>query len=212
MARRRYDMSTRAARMNATQARAVAAACSLLGAPACSELTLERVAARAGVTRVTMYNHFGSRRVLLLAVFQEVGRRMQAERIQAAMRDPDPNVALTRTLEAASRAWARQYLTVKRLFALAALEPEMGREVTRGERARRASLRYLAERLAASRGGVRETAIAEATRRLGALTSFQSFEALRETGGSHAVLVERLQHLSLAALPPIFPRKRGISP
>ena len=212
MARRRYDMSKRSARADATQARAVAAACSLLGARACAELTLERVAARAGVTRVTMYNHFGSRRALLLAVFHEVGRRMQAERIQTAMRDPDPNVALARTLEEASGAWARQYVAVKRLFALAALDPEMAREVTRGERARRASLRYLAERLAASRGGVREGAIAEAARRLGALTSFQTFEALRETGGGHAALVERLQHLSVAALQPIFPRKRGISP
>lgn len=208
-------MRKRSARTVATRARAVEAACSLLGAPSCSELTLERVAVAAGVTRATMYNHFGSRRALVLAVFREVGRRMQAERIQAAMREPDPRVALARVLDEASRGWARQYLSVKRLFALAALEPEIGREVARAERGRRASLYYLAERLAPTRASGHAAAVVETARVLGALTSFQTFEALRAAGGGHAELVARLERWSAAALGPrrpISPRKRPISP
>lgn len=208
-------MRKRGARVDAARARAVEVACALLGAPTCAEFTLERVASAAGVTRATMYNHFGSRGALLLGVFGEVGRRMQAERIQAAMRDPDPHVALARVLEEASRSWAREYVTVKRLFALAALEPEIGREVAKAERARRASLGYLADRLVPARAVDRPAAVLEAARVLGALTSFQTFEALREAGGSPPVLVARLERLAAAALGPppsrpIYPKKKGV--
>lgn len=204
-------MRKRAARVDATQARAVEAACALLGAPTCSELTLERVAAAAGVTRATMYNHFGSRRALLLAVFREVGRRMQAERIQAAMRDAEPNRALARVLEEASRGWARQYVTVKRLFALAALDREIGREVASAERERRASLGYLAERLVPARGADRAGTVLEAARVLGALTSFQTYEALRDAGGGPSLLVARLVRLSAAALGSPHPRPMSLA-
>ncbi len=104
MPTRRYDMTGRDARVSATRTRAVAAACSLLSEPDCRALTLESVAAASGVTRVTMYNHFGGKQALLLAVFRELGRRMKAERIQAAMRLGDPRAALGAVLDESSRA------------------------------------------------------------------------------------------------------------
>src|SRR5688572_11497928 len=169
----------------ATRARAVAAACALLSAKECSELTLESVAAAAGVTRVTLYNHFGSRVALLLAVFRELGRRMRAERIREAMQDSDTEAALERLFVESTRAWRRERLAVTRVFALSAFDAELSREVARAERKRRASLGSLARRLVDSGALGSGISAAEATTTLGALTSFQAFEAFAAAGTAH---------------------------
>lgn len=183
----------------ALRARAVAAACALLAAPAYRELTLEAVAAVAGVTRVTVYNHFGSRRGLLLAVFAEIGRRMGAERIRAAMHNSDARQALGLVLRESVRAWQRERRTISRIFALAALDAEVGREVARSERARRAGLSYLARRLAESGELGSPVTHEEATAMLGAITSFQVHEALAHTGRGGS-LEARLGTLAEGAL------------
>src|SRR5262249_9080563 len=115
----------------ATRAKAVAGACRLLSSKECGELTFESVARASGGTRVTLYNHFGSRAQLLLAVFRELGRRMRAERIREAMRDGDAETALERLFVESTRAWRRERLAVARVFALSTFDPEMAREVAR---------------------------------------------------------------------------------
>src|SRR5215813_6239261 len=57
-------------------------------------LSLESVAEQAGVTRATVYNQFGSRRGLLEAVFDHIGKRGGLHRIRQAMAEEDPRVAL----------------------------------------------------------------------------------------------------------------------
>jgi AcrR family transcriptional regulator len=196
VAGRPYDMQNRARARAATRERTLAVACGLLRGTHYRELTLEAVAAAAGVTRVTVYNHFGSRRGLLLAVFGELGRRMRAERIQSAMREPDAQRALARVLVEAARAWRRERRAVSRIFALAALDPDVRRAVARSERARRTSLAYLARRL--GEAGALGVSRAEATAQLGALTSFQVFEALSTAGASR--VEARLAVLARSAL------------
>jgi AcrR family transcriptional regulator len=196
---RQYDMQARGQAQAAIRERAVAAACTLLATPAYHELTLEAVAAGAGVTRVTVYNHFGSRRGLLLAVFAEIGRRMGAERIRDAMRTSDARQALRAVFRESTRAWQRERRTVGRIFALAALDAEVGREVARSERHRRAGLAYLARRLAESGELPRDVTVDEATVLLGAITSFQMYEALALTAKG-AQLDARLVALAEGAL------------
>lgn len=205
-------MSGREAAKRATRKRALRAAYGLLDAPAFTDLSLEAVARAAGITRVTLYNHFGSRRRLLLALFTEVGRRMQVERIREAMRHPEPRVALGLVLAEATRAWRREQRAIGRLFALSALDAEVAREVRRGERARGASLGYLAKRLAADGALGRGTSAVAATELLGALTSFQAFEAFRGRGpGGQRQLEARLLSLAESALglPPSTNTKRA---
>jgi AcrR family transcriptional regulator len=175
--RRQYDMQIRGQAQAAIRERAVAAACSLLAAPAYHESTLEAVAAAAGVSRVTVYNHFGSRRGLLLAVFAEIGRRMGAARIREAMHTADARQALRAVVRESTQAWQRERRMISRILALGALDTEVGREVVRSERRRRASLVELAGRLAERGDLPRHLAVAEAAALLGAVTSFQTYEA-----------------------------------
>ena len=181
MAARVYDMRRRATAVDASRAQALSAAYELLAGPACHELSLDAVARAVGVTRATLYNQFGSRNALLLAIFQDLGRRMKAERIYAAMRLPEPEQSLYATFRESTRAYARHQRVIRKLFALATLDRELGVEVERSERKRRQSLAHLAARLVASGGTCLD--VAAATALLAALTSFQVFEALAFDNG-----------------------------
>jgi len=182
VATRSYDMAGRKQAQAAARARTVAAACELLSGQECGELTFESVAAAAGVTRVTLYNYFGSRAELLLAVFRELGRRMRAERIRDALQESDAEAALGRLFVESTRAWQRERLAVSRVFALSIFDAELGREVARAEQKRRASLRSLVRRLADAGALGSGISAGEATRTLGALTSFQAFSAFAVAG------------------------------
>ncbi|HYQ02256.1 MAG TPA: TetR/AcrR family transcriptional regulator [Polyangiaceae bacterium] len=176
MASRAYDMSRRARAVDAAREAALSAAYALLADPNCHELSVDATARAAGVTRATLYNQFGSRSELLVAVFRDLGRRMKADRIYVAMRLPDPVQALTETVRESTRAYARERQVIRKLFALAALDAEVQVEVERSERQRRQSLVHLVARLAAC--GHTHTDVAEAAAMLASLTSFQVFEAL----------------------------------
>src|SRR5690349_11545121 len=168
----------------AARSRAVGAACELLSGKECGELTFESVAAAAGVTRVTLYNYFGSRAELLLAVFRELGRRMRAERIRDALRESDAEAALERLFVESTRAWQRERLAVSRVFALSVFDAELGREVERAGRKRRASLGPLARRLADAGALGSGISADEGAKTLGALTSFQAFDAFAGAGSA----------------------------
>ncbi len=197
MGTRRYDMKARNLALDATKASAVKAAYDILLDSKSRDLGLEAVAARVGVTRVTLYNQFGSRTGLLLALFAELGRRIGADRVHVVMRLPDPVAAMTKTIQASTRGLKREQHAVRKLFAFAALDAEVQKEVTRAERARRSSLLHLAKRLSAERPlrvGVREAAAL-----LASLTSFQAFEAFAVDAGARLV-EQRLLHVACSSL------------
>src|SRR6478609_7950795 len=131
MAARAYDMSRRARAVEAAREAALSAAYSLLADPSCHELSVDATARAAGVTRATLYNQFGSRTELLVAIFRDLAQRMKAERIYAAMRLPEPMQALNATLRESTRAYTREQRVIRKLFAFAALDVEVQSEIAR---------------------------------------------------------------------------------
>src|SRR5262249_28194597 len=94
MSPRAYKSPRRDAAASATRERIVAAAAAILGAAdGIRKFSLDAVAKKAGVTRLTIYNQFGSRRALMEAVFDERAERGGLFRIVEAMLDPDPQAA-----------------------------------------------------------------------------------------------------------------------
>jgi hypothetical protein len=87
---------------------------------------------------------------------------------------------------------------VSRVFALSVFDPELGREVERAERKRRASLGSLARRLADARALGSGISAGEASQTLGALTSFQAFDAF--AGAGTAGVERRLLELARSGL------------
>lgn len=149
-------------------------------------LNLEDVARAAGVTRKTVYNHFGSKLGLLHAVFDSVAARGEVWRLAAAADLPDPRDAVAALAEASCRLWAADRELLRRLVGLAAVDPETASVVVEREHRRERTCAHLVERLAAAgllRSGVTRD---EALRALMAVTSFATYDALTPPGADLA--------------------------
>src|SRR5438552_6669941 len=106
MPRRVYVSSMRTAAAAEKRARVIeAAAKSLREDASIASFSLDAVAKAAGVTRLTVYNQFGSRRALLEAVFDDIARRGGLAGIADAMAMPDPQAALDRLIEIFCAFW-----------------------------------------------------------------------------------------------------------
>ena len=176
-----------------TRAAIIEAVHTLLNAPRSSNLTLEEVARAAGVTRVTIYNQFGSRRSLLTAAFSDQGRLIAYDRVVAATAMPDAGLALRATLHEVCRAWDVIPRAIRRVLALAVLDSEIGDVAERYERARRTQMAALARRLEAPVGPSAAAAI------LAALTHPQTYFQFRADAGAKTA-ARRLEQVVLSAL------------
>src|SRR6267154_1435446 len=96
---RPYRSPVRAKAAGQTRERIVAAAGKLLRSAAASQFSLEAVAKEAGITRLTVYNQFGSRRALLEAVFDDRAERGGLHRVAEAMAAADPFAGLQELIE-----------------------------------------------------------------------------------------------------------------
>src|SRR5206468_12105346 len=70
------------------------------------DFSLDSVAKAAGVTRLTVYNQFGSRRGLLEAVFDDVATRGRLATIPEALELPDPLQGLDAIVDRFCEFWS----------------------------------------------------------------------------------------------------------
>jgi len=178
---RGYRLGRRQMSADRTRARVLAAARRLLmGRKAPGEFSLETVAERAGVTRVTLYHQFGSKAGLLEALYDDLGRRGGiAEGLTAAFQRTDPHGCLDATVDAFLRFWDSDRLTFRRLRSMAVLDPDFKGVKARDER-RRTVIRTVFERLSVERG----RPYADAETKIAALTMLTSFEAFDGMAGA----------------------------
>jgi AcrR family transcriptional regulator len=135
---RRYRSPVREVAAEKTRSRLVAAATRLLRSPTGAQrCSLDAVAKAAGVTRLTVYNTFGSRSALFEAVFDERAKRGGLERIADAMRLPDPVASIEAVIAVFVDFWIADRAVLGNLYALGSTDPELASSlVTRNERRR----------------------------------------------------------------------------
>lgn len=92
--RRTYDMSTRARASAETAERIVDAYVQLFWEQVSDQITLDEVAARAGVTVQTILRKFGSKERLFAAAVERESTRIGKQRSQAPPGDPDTAVSV----------------------------------------------------------------------------------------------------------------------
>jgi len=103
-----------------------AAARSLREDASIATFSLDAVAKAAGVTRLTVYHQFGSRRGLLEAVFDEIARQAAFCSDSDAMAITDPRAALDRLVEIFCAFWNRDP-AIGRLHEAMATDPNSRR-------------------------------------------------------------------------------------
>jgi AcrR family transcriptional regulator len=182
MATRPYRATKRAEQSAQTREHCLAAARELMIGAGFHRLTLDEVARAAGVTRVTIYNQFGSKLGLLEAMLDAFGRRGAAGRMGSAGGATDPWEGLVATITETVRFWNTDRPFVRRLLGLAAVDPETRDAIERREDMRRHGWAMVAEAFAAKgelpAGATKNDAVTV----FQALSSFAMFDALQPEG------------------------------
>src|SRR5215469_3995700 len=197
--RRRYRSAVRDEAASENRARVLATAIRLLGTPELSAISMDAVAKAAGVTRLTVYNQFGSRSALLEEIFDELARRGDLARIPEAMAMPEPRAALRRLIGIYSDFWGSDP-AVDRLNRTASMDEEFATALAARHQRRRKALSVLVQRLAQA-GHLAAENSATATDVLFALTSPDFYRTLstgRRKQSETCALVLRLCNAAIA--------------
>jgi AcrR family transcriptional regulator len=197
---RPYRSPRRDAAATRTRARIVAAATAVLGAAAgIGGFSLEAVARRARVTRLTVYNQFGSRRALLEAVFDERAARGGLHRLAEAMAAPDPHAGLNQVIAIFCDFWSYDPAALGRLHAAGASDPEFDTSVRERNERRRVLLSVLVSRIAEG-ARPRGPALDDLVDVLFALTSYPFFSQLTARSRSNDAACALIQTLAADAV------------
>ena len=197
---RAYNSPSRIVAATKTRQRIVAAAAAILGtAEGISGFSLQAVAAKAGVTRLTVYDQFGSRRALLEAVFDEMAVRGGLHRIPAVMAGSDPQAGLLQVIAIFCDFWSFGSHALGPLHAAGASDPEFGASVRERNERRRRLLSVLVRRMAKDRK-LRAKALGDLIDVLFALTSFPFFSQLTTQGRSADAACSLIQGLATDAV------------
>jgi AcrR family transcriptional regulator len=166
-----------------TRERVVAAVRDLLREGSFHEATVEQVASRAGVSRATLYQHFGSRLGLVDAICETFDANPALVAIREAVRDPDPGSGLERSIAHTVGFWASEEAVLEPLYGAAAIDPAARDLVARQRADRRGEYAGLLGRMEEA-GLLRpELAAADALGILLVLTSFETYQELRRLAG-----------------------------
>jgi len=197
MSPRPYRSSRRRVAAKRTRARLLKAARSMLAAP--DGISLDAVAKKAGVTRLTVYNQFGSRRALLEAVFDDMAERGGLHRIREAMAKTDPQAALQQIVLIFCDFWSVHRGALWRLHAASATDPEFEESLRARNQRRRHLLSVLVDRMI--EGGAKSPEVViELIDVLFALTSVGFFWELTAGGRKANAVCHLIQALAADAV------------
>ena len=187
MDRRTYRLGKRQAGAHRTREAILAAARDLMVADEGSTPSVVAVAHKAGVSRLTVYQHFGSKQSLIRAL---AGKALPS-RTQPIANDPgDARDQLRRRIESACSGWAADPSLFRRLAAHATMDTDTVEED-----------RILVMRLATSDQLRPGCSLREAEDVIGTLTSFSTFDRLARDGRrSPSAVSEILMRLASAIL------------
>jgi AcrR family transcriptional regulator len=196
MSPRPYRSPRRAKTAAQTRERIVTAAAAMLGAPeGTGGFSLDAVAKQASVTRLTVYNQFGSRRALLEAVFDETAARGGLHRIAEAMMNPDPHASLRQVITIFCDFWNYDPGALWRLHAAGASDPELEASLRVRNERRRRLLSVPVARMAEG-GRMDSKVLVDLVDMLFALTNFSFFSELTAAGRTADATCRLIQELA----------------
>jgi len=188
--RKPYRSEVREAAAVETRARIVDAARTLLGGgKGVPAFSLEAVAREAGVTRLTVYNAFESKRGLLEAVFDDMARQGGLFELPSLFAEPDTDKALSRLVSVFCRFWASHRKVLPKFSAVAKLDDEIAQSLRLRSERRRQLLTALIGRIGSDQD---QTDLVDL---LFALTSFEMFDALAVRRRSDSAIEALIQEL-----------------
>jgi AcrR family transcriptional regulator len=208
MCPRKYDSGRRQASAEATRTKILEATRALLGGKSDpAEFSMEAVAVRANVSRMTVYNQFRSEAGLLEALADYLAGRGGMQHLREAFLEPRPDEAVRKFVGTFVGFWASDRLLLRRLRAFAVLLPALYKSLRDRDEWRREGARNLIAKLGVP-GARGAAAGAEASvELLTTLTSFETFDAMCSDERPAAEVARQLAE-SVIALWGLTPGKR----
>jgi AcrR family transcriptional regulator len=176
MTPRPYTPRKRKEAVDTGRDRILEAAKELLIGPDDDPFSLEAVAKRAGVSRMTVYNQFESKAGLLEALFDLMGAKGPVKNMPAVFAEKDPRKALDMFIETMGEFWTYSRRGHLKLRAAAILDPELSTAIESRQIRRRHGLAELVRRLSKDIKPI--VPRAEVVDVLYVMLSFDNFDAL----------------------------------
>jgi AcrR family transcriptional regulator len=173
---RTYQSERRQTATNETRSRILEAARSLLSGTGGATFTIDAVAERADVARMTVYYQFGSKPGLIAALSDDLASRGGIGGLPQAFMAPDPMAGLEILVQVFMHLWESERLVIQRLRALSAFDPDFSDHEDRNLR-RRQAITVLLRRLSSPPDDLDDKADL-----LTVMTSFESYETLAASG------------------------------
>lgn len=179
MSPRPYQLGQRQSATEQTRSRVISAARALLmESSSFSGFSIEAVARRADVARMTIYHQFGSKTGLLEALCDSLAIYGGMEQLASAFHRAEPLEGLDEYITTFGRFWNSDRLVTRRLRGLAALDPDFEQVIRARDERRRKGLRVLVQRLTERHGHPTSETLDEMVDVLYTLLSFEFFETL----------------------------------
>jgi len=194
-------MARRRAVTDETRERILAAARKVLLAEDFSAFTMEAVARKADVSRLTLYYHFDSKSGLLEALYDYIARRGSMQKLaEVFQKGNDPLSQLHGFIAVFARFWASDRDVIRRLHAVGAIDSEIGRGLHARNERRRQGLRVLVEHYSRVYPALTPLQEPVAIDTLHMLTSFETFDALAVSGRNGEEVAEIIQKMADRAI------------
>lgn len=198
---RPYNMAKRQAVASETRTRILEAARQLLASEAETDLSMEAIAQRAGVSRLTLYYQFNSRTGLLEALYDDLANRGNMRRMPEVLLELEPAAAIDKLVSIFVGFWASDPVALRRLRAMAVLDPE----IAKGIQARDARRTHIAGEIlkgmvTAGRNKFTAQQFHAATTVLSLLTGFATYDALARAGHSQKETIAIIARLARCAV------------
>jgi AcrR family transcriptional regulator len=194
---RPYSMEKRQAASSETRSRILEASRQLLASESETDLSMDAIARRADVSRLTIYYQFDSRTGLLEALYDYLAQRGNMRRMPEVFHEPDPRAAINRAVGIFVGFWASDPVAIRRLRGMAALDPEIGRGIQARDARRHQIFNQILKRLAAKeRKEFTEEQFNSMSDVLAMLTGFAAYDALAGAGHSPEEIVGILSGLA----------------
>jgi AcrR family transcriptional regulator len=176
---RAYHSTRRRAAAEETRTRILEAARALLaGRGNLDDFSMETIAARAGVSRMTVYYQFESRSGLLDALADHLAQRGGMAQMREVFLEPSLPAAFRKLVETFVGFWASDRVTLRRMRAMAVVFPSDAAGPRDRDAWRREAIANLLEKHRPRGSRARAPVPAELVDTLAMLTSFEAFDLL----------------------------------
>jgi AcrR family transcriptional regulator len=201
MSPRPYRLGQREKSTEQTRTRILTAARELLlTGEGFTGFSIDAVARRADVARMTVYHQFGSKIGLLEALSDYLAAHGGMEQLANAFRRTDPFEALDEFVRVFGQFWQSDRIVTRRLRAMAALDPDFEEVIKARDERRRTGLRVIVLRVVEKYGKPAPETIDEIVNILFTLLSFETFDTLAGSAQSIEEIAPLVQRLARATL------------